>query len=447
MRVRFPLRLKIGAFAALLVALACAALWWLAAYRPALAERARREEQYSQLALMLGASGALNAQSLTNPAMHPDLAYALRARAGQVLADGSVVHRERFEPLMPSLAADPAAAYAALYPLRTGAVAGLVVKRVTLRSERGEEELLLGFSTRALDAELRRKLLDSLLVLAVALAVAVLGAGVLGAQVSRPVGRLAAALEQVGRGNLQPVAVSSSDEVGLLARSFNEMVRALKERERLRGTLARYVSDDVAARILAEKSDLDLPGEQRQVTVLFLDIRGFSALSERLTPRELVAMLNEYFAVIVEVIFKHHGTLNKFIGDAVMAIYGAPQSIDEPEMRAVRTAVEIAQQLATLSRQRQAEGRPVFSVGIGINSGQAVAGNIGSERRMEYTVIGDEVNLAQRLEAGAREGEILISQSTFDKVKERVDARPREPMTVKGKSMPVQVYEVVGLSG
>jgi len=156
-------------------------------------------------------------------------------------------------------------------------------------------------------------------------------------------------------------------------------------------------------------------------------------------------MLNEYFEIIIDVIFRFHGTINKFIGDAIMAIYGAPFAIDDPAMRAVRTAVEIEQRIAILNHRRKEEQKPVVHMGIGINSGQAIAGNIGSERRMEYTVIGDEVNLAQRLEAAAREGEIFISQATWEKVRERVEARARDPMTVKGKSIPIRVFEVVGV--
>jgi class 3 adenylate cyclase len=451
LRARFPLGLKIGAFAVPLVVGACAAVWFFAVYQPALRERARRDAGYSQLALMLGASGALGPKALSNPGLHPDLAFVVRARGQAVDLAGSVAHIDRLGPLDPILAKrvkeSRVAGFARLLALSSGELEGLVVKRVTLKPTDGSdpETIVLGFSTLALDRELRERLRRSLLVLAASLMIAIGGAFLIGAMTARPVRRLAAAMERIGKGRYEPVAIRSEDEVGLLARAFNEMVKGLKERERLKGTLARYVSDEVASSLLTKQSDLDLIGELREVTVLFLDIRGFTSLSERMPPRELVAMLNEYFKIVIEIVYAHHGTVNKFIGDAVMAIYGAPRQIDDPVMRAVRTAVDIESKVALFNQLRRAEGQETVTFGAGINTGLAIAGNIGSERRMEYTVIGDEVNLAQRLESLAREGEIVVSAAIFDKVKDRVEARAREPVMVKGKSVAIPVYEVIGL--
>lgn len=449
MGVPFPLRLKIGAFAAALVTAACSAVWYLAVYRPAVAERTEREGQYRQIQTMLGASGAVDALILTNPAMHPDLVYVIRARDGAIRIDASIAHIERLRPLALDLARifedSPARGLSALRALDTGDRRGLIVKRVKLKTGENIEEIELGFSTLSLDLALRRRIVSSMVVLAVSLVLSALGAVLLARAIARPVHELVAAMDQAGKGALHTVAVTSRDEVGLLARAFNEMVRGLRERERLKSTLARYVSDDVAARILTERSDLDLKGELREVTVLFLDIRGFTNLAERLPPRDVVAMLNEYFEVIIDVVVKHHGTVNKFIGDAVMALFGAPFLIDDAPMRAVHAAVEIAQAVSAVNHRRKAAGYATVTLGIGINTGTAVAGNIGSEKRMEYTVIGDEVNLAQRLESLAREGEILISHTTFERVRGRVEARTREPAHVKGKTIPVWIYEIVGL--
>lgn len=451
MDARFPLRLKMGAFAVVLVACACSAVWYFAVLRPALEERRSREEQYHQIQAMLGMSGAVNAGVLTHPAMHPDLAYVVRARNGVPRLEGSVVHADRLSPLAPELVesfrADPGKTLERLYALDSGARPGLVVKRVRLKLGDGEEEIELGFSSLGLDRELRAKLASSAFVLGLSLLCAVVGAWVLARRITRPLNDLVAAMERAKRGAWETVSVASRDEVGLLARAFNDMVHGLKERERLKNTLARYVSDDVAARILTERSDLELKGELREVTVLFLDIRGFTSISERLSPREVVAMLNDYFEAIIEVVFKHHGTINKFIGDAVMAIFGAPFAVDDAPMRAVRAAVEIEQAVAAVNHRRREAGLATVAIGIGINTGSAIAGNVGSERRMEYTVIGDDVNLAQRLEGLAREGEILVSQATYDKVRDRVQSRAREPVQVKGKTIPVWVYEIVGISG
>ena len=450
MRARYPLRLKIGVFAVLLVAAACSAVWYLASYRPARRERARREEQYQQLQTMLGATGAVSAGVITHPAMHPDLAYVIRLRNGVPLAEGSVVHPDRVAPMAPDLAEawakDKPGTLAKLHGLDSGDRPGLIVKLVKLRAEGGTEEIEVGFSTWAIDQEHRERLRSSGVVLLVSLLVAMAGAVVLGRRIAQPAHQLASAMARTGKGSWEVVDVTSRDEIGLLARAFNDMVRGLQERERLKSTLARYVSDDVATRILTERNDLELKGELREVTVVFLDIRGFTALSERMSPRDVVAMLNDYFEVIIEVVFKHHGTVNKFIGDAVMAVFGAPFAVDDAPMRAVRAAVDIEQAVAAVNQRRKDAGLLGVTVGIGINTGQAVAGNVGSERRMEYTVIGDEVNLAQRLEGLAREGEVLVSQATYDHVRDRVQARAREPVQVKGKTIPVWIYEITGLN-
>jgi adenylate cyclase len=284
-------------------------------------------------------------------------------------------------------------------------------------------------------------------VLAAALAAARAGALFLAGRIARPVRALAAAMDRAGKGTLLPVSLRSADEVGQLAASFNTMVHGLKERERLQSTLSRYVSDDVAARILTEQSDLDLQGELRDVTVLFLDVRGFSDLSRLMPPRDVVALLNTYFEVIIEVIFKHHGTVSKFIGDAIMAVWGAPFAVEDAPMRAVRTAAEIQQRVSVLNQERRERGQPTIDVGIGVHSGAAIAGNLGSERRMEYAVVGDEVSLAQRLEASAEAGQILLTQATFERVRERVESRERAPMQIKGRAAPIWTYEVIGLKG
>ncbi len=451
MRARFPLRRKIGLFAAALVAFASIAVWWLAVWRPAVAERAQREDEYHQLAFILAANGALPSSALLHKAIHPDLAFVVRARAGAVVLAASVAHADRLAPLDPRLASlygsSREAALRALRTLRTGDRPGLVVKLAHLKTDDGDEDISLGFSTASLDRALSERLRASLAVLAASLVAALAGAVLLSGRIARPVRALAAAMDRVGKGTLLPVSLRSSDEVGMLAASFNAMVQGLKERERLQSTLSRYVSDDVAARILTEQSDLDLQGELREVTVLFLDLRGFSALSLQMPPRQVVALLNTYLEVIVEVVFKHHGTVSKFIGESAMAVWGAPFAVDDAPMRAVRAGAEIQQRLAVLNQERRERGQPALAVGIGVNSGEAVAGNVGSERRMEYAVLGDEVSLAEVLEASAEEGQLVLAQSTFEQVRDRVEFRERAAMPVEGRAVPVWTYEVIGLKG
>jgi adenylate cyclase len=180
------------------------------------------------------------------------------------------------------------------------------------------------------------------------------------------------------------------------------------------------------------------------MTVLFSDIRGFTSASERGTPEDIVAQLNEYFGVMVDVLFRHQGTLDKFVGDMVMGLFGAPLADARHADHAVAAALEMSAELDRLNLAWQAQGRPVLDIGIGINSGEMIAGNIGSSAIMSYTVIGDAVNLGSRLESlnkdfGTR---ILISQATKDRLTTTVATRLVGETTVKGRKQPVVVYEV-----
>jgi class 3 adenylate cyclase len=305
---------------------------------------------------------------------------------------------------------------------------------------------LLGFSTLAARLQMELAVRVNLIVTGAACGLALLVALVVARRFSRPIQAVAAAMQRVAAGDLEQVLpVSRRDELGVLAQAFNVMTQGLRERERIRHTFARYVSDAVAKRVLQEDDELDLRGELRQVTVLFLDIRGFTTVSEFLHPRQVVGLLNDYFGIIVELILKNEGTVNKFIGDSIMAIYGAPASVELPEFRAVLTAVELQQAVGEFNWRRMQAGKPVVNFGVGIHSGEAIAGNIGSAQRMEYTVIGRDVNLAQRIEASAREGQVLISEATRDRVARLAELHAKEAVFMKGIVEPIQLYEVVGL--
>jgi adenylate cyclase len=305
--------------------------------------------------------------------------------------------------------------------------------------------LELGLSTLAIDAELRRTLWRDAAVLLGTMLLAVIGAFLIARRIAQPLTELSSAMGRLQQGDFEvrsQAAQQANDEVGDLSRAFNAMADGLKQRERLRGTLGRYVSGDVADRILEESDDLKLPGETRRVTVMFLDVRGFTTMSERLTPTEVVALLNEYFDIVVDRVQAHGGTVNKFIGDAAMCIWGAPRQVDAPEREAVLCALEIQEAAARLSADRVNRGLTSVGFGIGINAGEVVAGNLGAARRMEYTVIGDAVNLAQRLESQARSGEVLVSEPVFEKIAAAVEAVPREAVKLKGKSQPVPLWEI-----
>jgi len=217
-----------------------------------------------------------------------------------------------------------------------------------------------------------------------------------------------------------------------------------REKRQVKRLFARFVSKDVYEQLMTDPSRAALGGARRTMTVLFSDVRGFTALSEKGEPEDVVRQLNEYFARMVQVLFAHRGTLDKFVGDMVMALFGAP--LDDPDHaeHAVQTALAMSSALDDLNRKWASEGRAELDIGIGINTGEMVAGNIGSATIMSYTVIGDAVNLGARLESlnkdyGTR---VIISEATRAQLKGRYDIRPLGDVTVKGRSRPVAIFEV-----
>jgi adenylate cyclase len=207
----------------------------------------------------------------------------------------------------------------------------------------------------------------------------------------------------------------------------------------------RYVSKDVYEQLIAHPDRAELGGKRREMTVLFSDIRGFTTVTEKGNPEELVAQLNEYFSRMVEIVFRYSGTVDKFVGDMVMALYGAP--VDDPDHaeHAVAAAIDMVRELGNLNREWAARGMPQLDIGIGVNSGEMIAGNIGSSSIMSYTVIGDNVNLGSRLESLNKDyrTRIIISDATRIRLKGNYDVRPLGDVVVKGKSRPVAIFEVV----
>lgn len=207
-----------------------------------------------------------------------------------------------------------------------------------------------------------------------------------------------------------------------------------------RSNFERFFAPGLAARIASSPDAVKLGGEKRQVAVLFSDIRGFTALSETMTPEEIATLLSEYFTEMVECVFRNNGTLDKFIGDAVMAQWGAPIGEPDDADRAMRAALEMMTALEELNARWRREGRPQLSIGIGLNFGEAFAGNIGSERRLEFTVIGDTVNTASRLCSAADGGEILLSEDFRRALREPPPLDERAPIELKGKSQRISLY-------
>ena len=308
--------------------------------------------------------------------------------------------------------------------------------------------LYLGFSQRSINVALAHARNEALLITCLMIAAGIGGAVGLATLLSRPIFRLVEGTRAIAAGNFHvALKVSSRDEIGVLTESFNQMARSLREKEMIKRAFTRYVAREVVEEILKDPERLVLTGERREVTVLFCDVRGFTPLSERLSPEEVVLLLNDFYNLMIETTFKHDGTLDKFMGDAVMAIFGAPIAHPDHSARAVLTALDMREGIAGLNEKRLAQGKEGVAVGIGVSAGEAVAGTVGTEERMEYTVIGDSVNLAARLESNAKPGQILISQRTWDRVRGVVEVRGLGAIKVKGKEEEIEVYEVLGRPG
>jgi len=263
-------------------------------------------------------------------------------------------------------------------------------------------------------------------------------------RITRPLLEVVEASRAVATGDLeQQVEVRTNDEVGVLAQSFNEMVEGLRRGQFIRETFGRAVSPEVVEELMA--GGLELGGETRQVTVLLSDIRGFTTLSEKLPAETVVKWLNEYLGTVTAAIGAHGGVVNKFIGDAVLAIFGAPQNQPDSALRSVKAAFEMRRRLAELNRARRLRGEVELRNGIGLSSGRMVAGIIGSQERWEYTVIGDAVNVAARIESLNKEYPDYAALATAETVTELGDTSWLElddlgDIQVKGRVKAVRVY-------
>lgn len=224
--------------------------------------------------------------------------------------------------------------------------------------------------------------------------------------------------------------------------TLDNYIREQRERIRVRATLSRYVSSDVAEELLKDREGLGFGGQRRHITVLFSDIRGFTSISEQIGPEQVVSLLSDYLGQVTHIVFKHGGTIDKFIGDAVFAIFGAPKPYGDDALRAVKTGLEMIELVESLGpKWTKVIGRPL-KIGVGINSGDAVVGSIGSEIRSEFTAIGDTVNLGSRLEGLTKELGVpmLVSEFTAAELKDAIPLRPLRQVKVTGREAPLLVY-------
>jgi class 3 adenylate cyclase len=280
-----------------------------------------------------------------------------------------------------------------------------------------------------------------------ALATLVLGLLVV-RRLTRPITLLTGGVSRVAAGDLsQPLPVTSRDEVGRLTRAFNTMLDGLRQRDFIRSAFGRYVSPEVAQAILESPDGLRFGGTKRMVTVLMSDLRGYTRFAEQGDPEEVMEILNGYLARMADVVIAHGGTINEFIGDAIFAVYGAPVAHPDHAERAAATALAMQAALAEINAEHVRRSLPAFEMGIGLHSGEAVVGNIGSEQRAKYAVVGSAVNVASRVESATVGGQVLLTAATLSELGDLARVGPPVELQIKGLSEPLTLYELRGLGG
>jgi adenylate cyclase len=268
----------------------------------------------------------------------------------------------------------------------------------------------------------------------------------LASRLLKPIFMLVKGTNEIILGNLwYRIPHGKRDEIGDLIDSFNRMASELEKKEILKGAFNRYVSPHVANEILKNPEKIQLAGERREITVLFADIRGFTALTRQLQPEEVVELLNRYFTILTEIIFSFHGTVDKFIGDEVMGVFGSPIPNEDHLQDGLKSAIVIKIVMTEINRLREKKGLVQLPMGIGLDSGHVIVGSMGSKVRMEYTAIGDTVNVASRLTGIAKNGEILVSEKVCARVEKEVSCIRMPDVNVKGIETPFTIYNVIGI--
>lgn len=264
---------------------------------------------------------------------------------------------------------------------------------------------------------------------------------------TRPIERLASLIKLVAKGDFEVSArsqVKSNDEVGDLAVAFDQMTDGLKERDKVKSLFSKFHGSSVADDII--NSEMSLGGQNKEVVVFFSDIRGFTAFSENKSPEEVVEMLNEYFGIMVGIITRYGGVVDKFIGDAIMAVWGAPKSSESDASNALRACIEMRIQLNILNESRAERGLGPIQIGMGLHAGEAISGTIGSSERMEYTVIGNTVNTASRIEASTKAFgvDLLITEDVISKLDRQFKTETVGSAEVKGRTDAIRMFKVKG---
>ncbi len=258
-----------------------------------------------------------------------------------------------------------------------------------------------------------------------------------------PLREITGQVEKMKDGDLNAsLPIHRPDDWGDLARALHGMVQMLKDKERVSLVLGKVVSPQAAQKILAEKNYFALKGERRECTLLQVQIKGFNTLSQNMTPEVLVEVLNQYLSLINESVFKYEGMVDKFVGDTAIAVWGAPFTHEDKEIRAVKAALEIQERVKEVNIARIQKGHTAFSLGIGIHTGAVVSGNLGSDRYYDYSITGVPLETVGQLCAMAAPDQVLLTQETYDKIKDVAHAKPARPLMTSGQKEPLATYEI-----
>ncbi len=458
------LQVKFSAIFVALLGMACAGLAWNSIQH----EKASLEAEIDRRGAILAKNLAQSAQEplLANDKLALDaLVQAANQNAGVVgvaiVTPKSVWHASPSDPRPSSSSADSSPGHERTHPLLTSGARSKAATSLLRRASTtlyahpiwlrdafaGEAQIEIDLE-RITNPVLRKRARQFTVGALLAALVGVLaGLGFVKLLVG-PLQRLRAGVEKLSQGDLSVrVPPTSNDEIGALTRAFNTMGESLEEKERLQSAFGRYVNEHVLTHLLESSSGVDLLGVEREVTVLFVDIRRFTRISEGMKAQDVVTLLNEVFQLISDEILAQGGTIDKFIGDSVMAYFGAPMPQRDHALRAVRAAIAIENAIIRRNRALASGAAPkqiaqVVELGIGIHVGKVVIGNIGSDRRTDFTVVGDTVNVASRLEKLAQPGQILISEAVQREVRSAIKLHFEGECQLSGRQESVHVYSV-----
>jgi class 3 adenylate cyclase len=260
---------------------------------------------------------------------------------------------------------------------------------------------------------------------------------------------MARAADRVALGDLEVDLsnIKSADEIGRLGKAFTRMTEGLKERDRIKDTFGRYVTREVVKRLLESKDGLKLGGEKREITMIMSDLRGFTAITSTMAAEDVIKFLNRYLGKMVEIILDRGGIIDEIMGDGILAFFGAPEPLEDHPAAATACALEMQAAMKELNAMNEKDHMPHLEMGIAVNTGAVVVGNIGSEQRTKYGAVGSEVNFTGRMEGYSVGGQVLLSESTYSKLKDILDVRQVLSVEMKGFTEKVNLYDVRAMTG